>query len=165
MIIGGFVGNLVVKFGRFSLFIIMVYNIETICLVLSNVRFEYSNDVFFPINAYFPVWFLLYECPQFYLFFWHNTAFCHYYTHCLAPWLWGHSTFLIYRSYTPILTLNHLILSWNLISFLQIMSYLEQRFYRELRNEQLHSVKVIICICRKLLSSCKEQMWVPYLIF
>ncbi|XP_008461315.1 protein SEMI-ROLLED LEAF 2-like isoform X2 [Cucumis melo] len=40
----------------------------------------------------------------------------------------------------------------------QIMSYLEQRFYRELRNEQLHSVKVIICICRKLLSSCKEQM-------
>ncbi|XP_031745206.1 protein SEMI-ROLLED LEAF 2-like isoform X2 [Cucumis sativus] len=40
----------------------------------------------------------------------------------------------------------------------KITSYLEQRFYRELRNEQLHSVKVIICICRKLLSSCKEQM-------
>ncbi|CAK9310283.1 unnamed protein product [Citrullus colocynthis] len=40
----------------------------------------------------------------------------------------------------------------------KITSYLEQRFYRELRNEQLHSVKVIICICRKLLCSCKEQM-------
>ncbi|XP_022970281.1 uncharacterized protein LOC111469294 isoform X2 [Cucurbita maxima] len=40
----------------------------------------------------------------------------------------------------------------------KITTYLEQRFYRELRNEQLNSVKVIICIYRKLLFSCKEQM-------
>ncbi|XP_022152867.1 uncharacterized protein LOC111020492 isoform X2 [Momordica charantia] len=40
----------------------------------------------------------------------------------------------------------------------KITTYLEQRFYRELRNEQFHSVKVIICIYRKLLFSCKEQM-------
>ncbi|KAE8652758.1 protein SEMI-ROLLED LEAF 2 isoform X2 [Cucumis sativus] len=40
----------------------------------------------------------------------------------------------------------------------KITTYLEQRFYKELRNEQLHSVKVVICIYRKLLFSCKEQM-------
>ncbi|XP_022998840.1 uncharacterized protein LOC111493382 [Cucurbita maxima] len=40
----------------------------------------------------------------------------------------------------------------------KITTSLEQRFYKELRNEQLHSVKVIICIYRKLLFSCKEQM-------
>ncbi|XP_023514370.1 uncharacterized protein LOC111778655 isoform X4 [Cucurbita pepo subsp. pepo] len=40
----------------------------------------------------------------------------------------------------------------------KITSYLEHKFYRELRNGQLHSVKIIICIYRKLLVSCKAQM-------
>ncbi|KAJ7982225.1 ARM repeat superfamily protein [Quillaja saponaria] len=40
----------------------------------------------------------------------------------------------------------------------RITSYLEQRCYRELRSENFHSVKVVICIYRKLLISCKEQM-------
>ncbi|KAL5760443.1 hypothetical protein ACOSP7_018955 [Xanthoceras sorbifolium] len=40
----------------------------------------------------------------------------------------------------------------------KITNYLEQRCYKELRNEQLQSVKVIICIYRKLMISCKVQM-------
>ncbi|KAJ7949190.1 ARM repeat superfamily protein [Quillaja saponaria] len=40
----------------------------------------------------------------------------------------------------------------------RITGYLEQRCYRELRSENFHSVKVVICIYRKLLISCKEQM-------
>ncbi|XP_057498264.1 protein SEMI-ROLLED LEAF 2-like isoform X1 [Actinidia eriantha] len=40
----------------------------------------------------------------------------------------------------------------------KITSYLEQRFYKDLRNEHFGSVKVVLSIYRKLLSSCKEQM-------
>ncbi|XAR48715.1 hypothetical protein NMG60_11031619 [Bertholletia excelsa] len=40
----------------------------------------------------------------------------------------------------------------------KITEYLEQRFYKDLRNEHYGSVTVVLCICRKLLSSCKEQM-------
>ncbi|XP_062114862.1 protein SEMI-ROLLED LEAF 2-like [Humulus lupulus] len=40
----------------------------------------------------------------------------------------------------------------------KITSSLEQRCYRDLRNEQFHSVKVVLCIYRKLLYFCKEQI-------
>lgn len=40
----------------------------------------------------------------------------------------------------------------------KITEYLEQRFYKHLRNEQFGSVRVVLVIYRKLLSSCKEQM-------
>lgn len=40
----------------------------------------------------------------------------------------------------------------------KITEYLEQRCYKDLRNEHLGSVKVVSMIYRKLLSSCKEQM-------
>lgn len=40
----------------------------------------------------------------------------------------------------------------------KITSSLEQRCYRDLRSEQFQSVKIIMCIYRKLLISCKEQM-------
>ncbi|KAI8545848.1 hypothetical protein RHMOL_Rhmol07G0069700 [Rhododendron molle] len=40
----------------------------------------------------------------------------------------------------------------------KITCSLEQRCYRDLRSEQFHSVKVVLCIYRKLLISCKEQM-------
>ncbi|XP_026436844.1 protein EFR3 homolog [Papaver somniferum] len=40
----------------------------------------------------------------------------------------------------------------------KITEYLEQRCYKDLRNEHFGSVKVVLCIYRKLLSSCKEQM-------
>ncbi|KAA8520232.1 hypothetical protein F0562_014488 [Nyssa sinensis] len=40
----------------------------------------------------------------------------------------------------------------------KITSSLEQRCYRELRNEHFQSVKVVLYIYRKLLISCKEQM-------
>ncbi|KAJ6419101.1 hypothetical protein OIU84_029247 [Salix udensis] len=40
----------------------------------------------------------------------------------------------------------------------KITDTLEQRFYKELRHENFGSVKVVVCIYRKLLSSCKEQM-------
>lgn len=40
----------------------------------------------------------------------------------------------------------------------KITTFLEQRCYRELRNENLKSVKVVICVYRKLLMSCKQQM-------
>nr|GME06543.1 protein EFR3 homolog isoform X1 [Ipomoea batatas] len=40
----------------------------------------------------------------------------------------------------------------------QITEYLEQRCYKDLRHERFGSVKVVLLIYRKLLSSCKEQM-------
>ncbi|KAG0481879.1 hypothetical protein HPP92_009963 [Vanilla planifolia] len=40
----------------------------------------------------------------------------------------------------------------------KITSYLEQRCYKELRNEQFGFAKVIMCIYRRLLTSCREQM-------
>ncbi|CAI8592214.1 unnamed protein product [Vicia faba] len=40
----------------------------------------------------------------------------------------------------------------------KIAENLEQRCYKDLRNESFGSVKVILCIYRKLLSSCKEQI-------
>ncbi|KAL0697355.1 hypothetical protein Bca4012_053477 [Brassica carinata] len=40
----------------------------------------------------------------------------------------------------------------------KINEYLEQKCYRELRNGNIGSVKVILCIYKKLLSSCKDQM-------
>nr|POF18847.1 protein efr3 like b [Quercus suber] len=40
----------------------------------------------------------------------------------------------------------------------KITSSLEQRCYRDLRNENFHSVKVVLCIYRKLLITCKDQM-------
>lgn len=40
----------------------------------------------------------------------------------------------------------------------KITEYLEQRCYKDLRNEHLGSVKIVTMIYRKLLSSCKEQM-------
>ncbi|XP_050210407.1 protein SEMI-ROLLED LEAF 2 isoform X2 [Mercurialis annua] len=40
----------------------------------------------------------------------------------------------------------------------KITSSLEQRCYKDLRNEQFQSVKIVMYIYRKLLVSCKEQM-------
>ncbi|KAG2687094.1 hypothetical protein I3760_09G036800 [Carya illinoinensis] len=40
----------------------------------------------------------------------------------------------------------------------KITTSLEQRCYKELRNENFQSVKIVMCIYRKLLVSCKEQM-------
>ncbi|XP_027119451.1 protein SEMI-ROLLED LEAF 2-like isoform X2 [Coffea arabica] len=40
----------------------------------------------------------------------------------------------------------------------KITENLEQKFYKDLRNEHFGSVKVVFLIYRKLLSSCKEQM-------
>ncbi|GAA0148352.1 hypothetical protein LIER_07820 [Lithospermum erythrorhizon] len=40
----------------------------------------------------------------------------------------------------------------------KIMTSLEQRCYKELRNENFGSAKIVMCICRKLISSCKDQM-------
>ncbi|WOK94081.1 hypothetical protein Cni_G02783 [Canna indica] len=40
----------------------------------------------------------------------------------------------------------------------KITSYLEQRCYRELRSEHFGYVKVVMCIYRKLLIACREQM-------
>ncbi|KAI5682892.1 hypothetical protein M9H77_04120 [Catharanthus roseus] len=40
----------------------------------------------------------------------------------------------------------------------KITTSLEQRCYKELRNENFRSAKVVMCIYRKLLLSCKEQM-------
>ncbi|TXG66349.1 hypothetical protein EZV62_007624 [Acer yangbiense] len=40
----------------------------------------------------------------------------------------------------------------------KITNYLEQRCYKDLQNEHFGSVKVVVCIYKKLLSSCKEQM-------
>ncbi|KAJ7972220.1 ARM repeat superfamily protein [Quillaja saponaria] len=40
----------------------------------------------------------------------------------------------------------------------KIADTLEQRCYKELRSENFQSAKIVMCIYRKLLSSCKEQM-------
>ncbi|KAL7120531.1 hypothetical protein ACP275_02G128100 [Erythranthe tilingii] len=40
----------------------------------------------------------------------------------------------------------------------KITSLLEERCYRELRNENVNRVKVIMCIYRKLIISCQQQM-------
>ncbi|KAL0649174.1 hypothetical protein Bca4012_091865 [Brassica carinata] len=40
----------------------------------------------------------------------------------------------------------------------KINEYLEHKCYRELRNGNIGSVKVVLCIYKRLLSSCKEQM-------
>ncbi|XWS45739.1 hypothetical protein CRYUN_Cryun14cG0005500 [Craigia yunnanensis] len=48
--------------------------------------------------------------------------------------------------------------SKNTLRIPKITSSLEQKFCRDLRSEQFHSVKVILCVYRKLMVSCKEQM-------
>lgn len=40
----------------------------------------------------------------------------------------------------------------------KITTYIDQRCYKAFRNEHFGSVKVVLCIYRRLLSSCKEQM-------
>ncbi|XP_019059160.1 PREDICTED: uncharacterized protein LOC104824606 [Tarenaya hassleriana] len=40
----------------------------------------------------------------------------------------------------------------------KISNSLEQRCYKELRNENFQSAKIVMCIYRKLLVTCKEQM-------
>ncbi|XP_062107804.1 protein SEMI-ROLLED LEAF 2 isoform X2 [Humulus lupulus] len=40
----------------------------------------------------------------------------------------------------------------------KITDLLEQRFYKDLRNENFGSVKVVLCIYKKLLLLCKDQM-------
>ncbi|KAL8153603.1 hypothetical protein V2J09_011363 [Rumex salicifolius] len=40
----------------------------------------------------------------------------------------------------------------------KITEFLEQRFYKDLRNQHMGSVKVVLCVYTKLLCSCKEQM-------
>ncbi|GAB4850744.1 hypothetical protein Ancab_030044 [Ancistrocladus abbreviatus] len=40
----------------------------------------------------------------------------------------------------------------------KITETLEQRFYKDLRNKHVGSVKIVLCIYRKLLSTCKGQM-------
>lgn len=40
----------------------------------------------------------------------------------------------------------------------KITTSLEQRCYKELRNENFRSTKIVMCIYKKLLISCKEQM-------
>ncbi|KAI5318425.1 hypothetical protein L3X38_038133 [Prunus dulcis] len=40
----------------------------------------------------------------------------------------------------------------------KITNFLEQRCYKELRNENFRSTKIVMCIYNKLLISCKEQM-------
>ncbi|XP_074320484.1 protein SEMI-ROLLED LEAF 2 [Silene latifolia] len=40
----------------------------------------------------------------------------------------------------------------------KITNTLEQRCYKELRNENFHAAKIVMCIYRKLLVSCRDQM-------
>ncbi|XP_058738250.1 protein SEMI-ROLLED LEAF 2-like [Vicia villosa] len=40
----------------------------------------------------------------------------------------------------------------------KIVNALEQRCYKELRNENIRSTKIVMCIYKKFLFSCKEQM-------
>ncbi|KAL9232569.1 hypothetical protein vseg_007668 [Gypsophila vaccaria] len=40
----------------------------------------------------------------------------------------------------------------------KITTNLEQRCYKELRNENFHATKIVMCIYKKLLVSCKDQM-------
>jgi hypothetical protein len=62
----------------------------------------------------------------------------------------------VHQYFTVVAILNR----YNYIICGQITNALEQRCYKELRNENLHSTKIVMCIYRKLLFSCKEQMWV-----
>ncbi|KAK9029938.1 hypothetical protein V6N11_031377 [Hibiscus sabdariffa] len=48
--------------------------------------------------------------------------------------------------------------SRNSLRIPEITSNLEQRCFKDLRNENFGCVKAVLCIYRKLLSSCKEQM-------
>ncbi|KAJ0775560.1 hypothetical protein HanOQP8_Chr03g0124171 [Helianthus annuus] len=49
-------------------------------------------------------------------------------------------------------------LFFSMNSSLQITDYLEQKFYKELRNKNFISVKAVPLVYGKLPSSCKEQM-------
>ncbi|KAK6914570.1 hypothetical protein RJ641_021891 [Dillenia turbinata] len=40
----------------------------------------------------------------------------------------------------------------------KITEYLEKKCYKGLRNEHFGSVKVVLCVYRRMLSSCKEQI-------
>lgn len=40
----------------------------------------------------------------------------------------------------------------------KIAASLEQKCYKELRNDNYHAVKIVMCIYKKLISSCREQM-------
>ncbi|KAJ4904063.1 Uncharacterized protein Rs2_18014 [Raphanus sativus] len=46
----------------------------------------------------------------------------------------------------------------NAVRMPKISESLEQRCYKELRNENFQSAKIVMCIYRKLLVTCKEQM-------
>ncbi|CAN8286934.1 unnamed protein product [Cochlearia groenlandica] len=46
----------------------------------------------------------------------------------------------------------------NAVRMPKISDSLEQRCYKELRNENFHSAKIAMCIYRRLLVTCKEQM-------
>lgn len=47
----------------------------------------------------------------------------------------------------------------------QIADSLEQKFYKELRNENYRFVKIVMCIYRKFLVSCKDQMYAHCILF
>ncbi|WZY91522.1 hypothetical protein YC2023_063851 [Brassica napus] len=46
----------------------------------------------------------------------------------------------------------------NAVRMPEISDLLEQRCYKELRNENFHSAKIVMCIYRRLLVTCNEQM-------
>ncbi|KAG9447070.1 hypothetical protein H6P81_013198 [Aristolochia fimbriata] len=48
--------------------------------------------------------------------------------------------------------------SKNAIRIPKITQTLEQRCFKDLRNEHFHQAKIVVCIYRKLLATCKEQM-------
>ncbi|KAJ8467428.1 hypothetical protein OPV22_029980 [Ensete ventricosum] len=48
--------------------------------------------------------------------------------------------------------------SRNPVRIPKITKYLEQRCYKELRNGQFYLAKVVPCVYRKMITSCKEQM-------
>ncbi|XLT85895.1 hypothetical protein HN873_007648, partial [Arachis hypogaea] len=48
--------------------------------------------------------------------------------------------------------------SKNPLKIPKINENLEQRCYKDLRNEMFGSVKVVLCIYRRFLSSCKELL-------
>lgn len=52
--------------------------------------------------------------------------------------------------------------TYRVFGLLQIASSLEQKCYKELRNENFHAVKIVMCIYKKLISSCREQMYVRF---
>jgi hypothetical protein len=93
---------------------------------------------------------------------------CLVYSHLLNNFSISSPNFTLNKRREINLTLNFFIFSieFNLLYTLslsgvlpcQITENLEQRCYKDLRNESFGSVKVILCIYRKLLSSCREQM-------